>query len=253
MQVLTVINQKGGIGKTTAALNIGAALRHSGYKVLYIDTDQQSSLTNTLLAGGQDKTLLDILIKHTPAEEAIAHTELGDIIPSHTDLAAADIMLYNEVGKEYLLKEAIAPIRAAAEYDYIIIDTPPVLSTLTINALTAADRAIIPLHADIYSLDGLGQVAKTINTVKQRLNPALTISGVVITLYDARGRLEQDIAAHLEELAAAIGTKLYNTKIRRCKPIKEAQSYGKDLFTYAPKSNGAADYRALTAEIIEEG
>lgn len=251
MQVITVINQKGGVGKTTTALNIGAALRQEGYKVLFIDTDGQSSLSRTLDALNRNKTLLDILTAHTPASEAIATTDLGDIIPSNTALSAADLMLYNEVGREYLLKEAIAPVKSA--YDYIIIDTPPTLSTLTINALTASDKVIIPLEADIYSLDGLGEVAKTIYTVRARLNPGLSISGVVITKYNGRTNLAKDITDHLEQLTTALNTKLYKTRVRECIKIKEAQTLKQDLFTYAPRCNGAADYKALAAEIIEEG
>lgn len=253
MEVITVINQKGGVGKTTTALNLGAALRHNGYKVLYIDTDGQSSLTRTLNALNSPVTLLDILTKQAPAAEAITTTELGDIIPSNINLVGADLMLYNEVGREYILKEAIQPIRESGAYDYIIIDTPPTLSTLTINALTASDRVIIPLEADIYSLDGLGEVAKTINAVKSRLNPGLTISGVVITKYDSRTNLTKDITDHLERLTQALNTKLFNAKIRACIKIKEAQTLKKDLFLYAPKCNGVSDYKALAAELTEEG
>ena len=250
MQVITVINQKGGVGKTTTAQNIGAGLMQKGYKVLFIDLDGQSNLTYCFNCLNQLITSLEVLTKQVPASKAIRHTKQGDIIPATINLVGADSLI-TEIGKEYRLKEAITPLRK--KYDYIIIDTPPALSILTINALTASDKVIIPVQADTYSLQGLGGVADTIGTVKQYCNPNLTISGVLITRYNGRTVLTRDITEYLEQVAEGLNTKVFNTKIREGIAVKEAQTMQQDLFSYAPKSNAAADYSAFLEELLKEG
>lgn len=250
MQTITVINQKGGVAKTTTAQNIGAGLKQQGYRVLFVDLDGQSNLTYCFNCINKPITALEVLTKKSTAADAIQHTDQGDIIPATINLVGADSLI-TEVGKEYRLKEALAPL--SNDYDYIIIDTPPALSILTINALTASDRVIIPVQADTYSLQGLGGVADTIATVKQYCNPALTISGVLITRYNGRTILTRDITEYLEQVAADLNTKVFNTKIRECIAVKEAQTMQQDLFAYAPKSNAAADYSALLTELLQEG
>lgn len=247
-EIITVINQKGGVGKTTTTLNIGAGLRAKGYKVLFIDLDAQGNMSFTFNANNSPLTSLEVLTKTATAKEVIQQTPLGDIIPASPSLAGADNII-TEIGKEYRLREALEPIKA--DYDYIIIDTPPALSILTINALTVSNSVIIPVQADTYSLQGLGGMADTINTVKQYCNPALTIKGIVITRYNSRAILTRDITEYLEQTAKQFNTKVFNTKVRECIAIKEAQTVQQDLFTYAPKSNGAIDYNNLLLEIME--
>ena len=248
-EIITVINQKGGVGKTTTALNIGAGLKSKGYKVLFIDLDAQCNLSYSLKANSSPLSSLEVLTKTATAKEVIQQTELGDIIPASPSLAGADNLI-TEIGKEYRLREAVAPIQA--EYDYIIIDTPPALSILTINALVVSNSVIIPVQADTYSLQGLGGMADTINQVKQYCNPALTIKGIVITRYNSRAILTRDITEYLNQVAGQLNTKVFSTKVRECIAIKEAQTVQQDLFIYAPKSNGAVDYNNLIIEITED-
>lgn len=247
-EVIAIINQKGGVGKSTTANAIGAGLSLKGYKVLYIDLDAQGNLTYTLGAVTNGLTSLDLLSKTAGAAEAIQHTGQGDIIAASPALAGADTVI-TAVGKEYRLKEAIEPLKES--YDYIIIDTPPALGILTINALTACTGAVIPAQADIYSLQGISQLHSTIQTVRQYCNPALTIKGIVLTRYSARAILSREVAEMIDETAKRLDTKLYKTTIRENIAVKESQARQQNIFTYSPKSNAAEDYKALVDEIIE--
>lgn len=246
MRVISVTNQKGGVGKSTTAQSVGAYLREQGQRVLFIDLDGQGNLTYSMDAQ-PTRTINGVLTGEVTAREAITHTEQGDLIASSKILAAADSML-TDTGKEYRLKEAIADLTDL--YDYVIIDSPPTLSILTINALTAATEVIIPAQADIYSLQGLSDLQHTIESVKRYCNPDLKIDGIVFTRYNARATLTRDITEYAEKLAAGLNTRVYGTKIRECTAIKEAQLQRQSIFKYAPKSNGAADYAALTQEIL---
>lgn len=248
IKTIAIINQKGGVGKSTTALCVGAGLSLKGFKVLYIDLDAQGNLTYTLGADINGLTALDILTKQATAEQTIQRTAQGDVIAASPSLAGADTLI-TAVGKEYRLKEALEPIKE--KYDYIVIDTPPALSVLTINALTACTGVIIPAQADIYSLQGISQLNNTIQTVKQYCNPSLEVMGIVLTRYSARAILSREVAEMIEQTAANLNTKLYKATIRENISVKEAQASQQNIFEYAPKSNAAADYSALVDEIID--
>ena len=248
IKTIAIINQKGGVGKSTTALCVGAGLSLKGFKVLYIDLDAQGNLTYTLGADINGLTALDILTKEATAEQTIQRTAQGDVIAASPSLAGADTLI-TAVGKEYRLKEALEPIKE--KYDYIIIDTPPALSVLTINALTACTGVIIPAQADIYSLQGISQLNNTIQTVKQYCNPSLEVMGIVLTRYSARAILSREVAEMIEQTATNLNTKLYKATVRENIAVKEAQASQQNIFEYAPKSNAAADYSALVDEIID--
>ena len=248
-EVITIINRKGGVAKTTTAKNIAAGLSEQGYKVLLIDLDGQASLTIDFEAPTNAGNSLELLTQTREATELITHTQQGDIIPASAALAGADSII-TETGKEYRLKEALEPLYK--KYDYIIIDTPPALGTLTVNALTACDSVIIPTTADSYSLVGVGSLAETIERIKRYTNPSLKVKGILITRFNGRTIIGRDMAQNAEEIARLLQTKVFKTKIRDCVAVKEAQAMHRDLFTYSPKCNATADYRNLTKEILEE-
>lgn len=248
-ECIAISNQKGGVGKSTTASALGAGLFHRGYKVLYVDLDAQGNLTYSMGATDAASTSLDVLTGNTTAKEAIVSTPQGDIIAASPSLANADI-IFTATGKEYRLKEALDPIQN--EYDYIILDTPPALGILTINALTACHSVIVPAQADVYSLQGIGQLANTIQTVKKYCNPTLYIKGLLITRYNARAVLSRDMADLLADTAQKLNTKVYHTRIRECIALKEAQARQQDIFTYSPRSNAVTDYNAFIDETLEK-
>lgn len=248
-EVLAIINQKGGVGKSTTAAALGAGLILKGYRVLYIDLDAQGNLTFNMGAGASALSSLEMLTGTATAEEAIRHTEQGDIIPASPALAGADNLI-TTTGKEYRLKEALEPLYKL--YDYIVIDTPPALGILTVNALTACTGAIVPAQADAWSLQGITQLNGTIQTVKKYCNPALKVKGIVLTRFNSRAVVSRDMQELIAQTAGALNTKLYKTTIRECTALKEAQAVQQDIYSYAPRSNATADYKALVAEIIEE-
>ena len=247
-KAIAVINQKGGVGKSTTALAIGAGLSLKGYSVLFIDLDAQGNLSYTLGADTKGYNAMGVLERPETAKEEIQHTPQGDIIASSPKLAGADKLL-EETGKEYRLKEALESLQGA--YDYIIVDTPPALGILTINALTACTGAIIPAQADIYSLQGIGQLNSTIETVKKYCNPSLSIMGIVITRFTGRSIIRREAAEMLEHTAHQLHTKLLSSKIRECAALVEAQATKQNMYSYAPRSNATADYKALVDEIIK--
>lgn len=248
MKTIAIINQKGGVGKSTTALAIGAGLILKGYSVLYTDLDAQGNLSYTLGADTKGYNAMGVLERPETAKEEIQHTPQGDIIASSPKLAGADKLL-EETGKEYRLKEALESLQGA--YDYIIVDTPPALGILTINALTACTGAIIPAQADIYSLQGIGQLNSTIETVKKYCNPSLSIMGIVITRFNGRSIIRREVAEMLEHTADQLHTKLFSSKIRECTALVEAQATKQNIYSYAPRSNATADYKALVDEIIK--
>ena len=247
MKTITVTNQKGGTGKTTTAIQLAAGLSLKGYKTLSIDLDAQGNLTYTAGAKTDGATALGVLTGEVKAENAIQHTPSGDIIAANKALAGADAFIA-DTGKEYRLKEALESLQAA--YDYIIIDTPPALGILTINALTACTGAIIPAQADIYSLQGIAQLNSTIETVKKYCNPSLSIMGIVLTRFNGRSIIRREVAEMLERTAEQLHTKLYTSKIRECTALVEAQATKQNIYSYAPRSNATADYKALVDEIL---
>ena len=248
-RVYAVINQKGGVGKSTTAATLAAGLSLKGYKTLSIDLDAQGNLTYTAGAKTNGATALGVLTGEVKAEDAIQHTESGDIIAANKALAGADAFIA-DTGKEYRLKEALESVQAA--YDYIIIDTPPALGILTINALTACHSVIIPAQADIYSLQGIEQLAETMKPVKKYCNPALTIEGILLTRYSPRSILSREVAELAEQLAAKLGTRLFKTTIREAIAVKEAQISQRTLYNYAPKSKVTEDYTRFLEELIGE-
>ena len=248
-EIITVINQKGGVGKSTTAAALGAGLTLKGYRVLHIDLDAQGNLTFCMGAGAAALSSLEVLTGTATAQDAIKITAQGDIIPASPALAGADALI-TTTGKEYRLKEALEPLHDL--YDYIVIDTPPALGILTVNALTACTGAIIPSQADVFSLQGIAMLGQTIITVRKYCNRGLKVKGIVLTRYNSRAVLSRDMADLIDQTAQQLQTKLYRTKIRECTALKEAQAVQENIFSYAPKSNAAADYRDLVAEIIEE-
>lgn len=249
-EIIAIVNRRGGAGKTATAHAIGAGLALRGYKTLFIDLDSQCNLTFDVGGKVARFTSIEVLSGTATAQEAIQHTEGGDIIPASPSLAIADTTI-TDTGKEYRLKEALEPIKQS--YDYIIIDTPPALGVLTVNALTACTSAIIPAQAEVHSLQGIGLLYEVIQAVQKYTNPALTIKGILITRYNGRAILSRDMKSNLEATAKQLGTKVFTTPIRECTAVKEAQATQQAIFTYAPRSNATADYTALIEDILEEG
>lgn len=248
-QIIAITNQKGGVGKSTTAYALGAAYRKQGGRVLYIDLDAQGSLSYAMGAKAGGHTVLDVLTNRVRSSQAVQATPGGDLLPYDPALSGADLLL-DMAGKEYRLREALEPILAA--YDWIVIDTPPSLGVLTVNALAACTWVLIPAQADVYSLQGIGQLYSTIRAVKTHCNPSLIIKGILLTEYSSRTILSRDLATLIGKAAEGIGTTLLKTTIRQNVALKEAQALRTDIYSYAPKSNAAKDYRALLAELNQE-
>ena len=247
-KIIAVINQKGGVGKSTTAEALTAGLLLKGYTCLAIDLDAQGNLSYT--AGAKTEgvpTVLEVLTGEATAREAIQHLQGGDVIAANKALAGADAFI-NSTGKEYKLKEALEELQG--EYQYIIIDTPPALGILTVNALTACHSIIIPAQADIYSLQGIEKLAETIKPVKKYCNPSIFIEGILLTRYSPRSVLSREVAEIAGKLADKLGTKVFKTTIREAIAVKEAQISQQSLFEYAPKAKVAEDYRAFIEELL---
>ncbi len=242
-------NQKGGVGKTTSAVNLTAYLAALGRRVLLIDMDAQANASSSM---GIDKSKLtvssyDVLLGNVTAAKATLKNEKYNlhIIPSSPALAAAEIELVGELAREYRLRQALAT--EVEKYDYILIDCPPSLGLLTVNALTAATTGVlIPVQCEYLALEGLSQLSRTVQLVKQRLNPKLEIAGLLLTMYDARTALSQQVAAEVEKF---YGSRVFSTRIPRNVRLSEAPSYGQPILTYAPSSPGGLAYKALAAEL----
>ena len=249
-RTIVIANQKGGVGKTTTAINLSASLADLGKKILVIDTDPQGNTSSGL---GVEKnevenTVYELLIGETTIEECIQKEvfENLDIISSNINLAAAEIELTGFEEKEFILKKAVDQVRA--DYDFIIIDCPPSLNTLTINAMCAADTVLVPIQCEYYALEGLSQLMNTVELVRDRLNPNLEIEGVVFTMYDARTNLSLQV---VENVKANLDQKIYKTIIPRNVRLAEAPSHGKPINIYDSKSTGAESYRLLAQEVID--
>ncbi len=249
-RIIAIANQKGGVGKTTTAINLSACLAEAGKKVLMLDCDPQGNATSGL---GINKntaeiTSYDILIGEATAEEAIVHTEYEglDVIPSNINLSGAEIELIGVEQKEYILQKQIGPLKD--RYDFIIIDCPPSLNMLTVNAMTTADTVLVPIQCEYYALEGLSQLIHTINLVNQRLNPNLRMEGVVFTMYDARTNLSLQV---VENVKNNLKQTIYKTIIPRNVRLAEAPSHGMPINVYDTRSAGAESYRLLAEEVIE--
>lgn len=248
-RVIAVANQKGGVGKSTTAINLSACLAEKGKKVLTIDIDPQGNTTSGL---GVDKnsvenTLYELLLEQADVKDVIVKdaVENVDLIPSNVNLSGAEIELIGVEEKEYILKKIIDKIRR--KYDYIIMDCPPSLSMLTINALTAATSVLVPIQCEYYALEGLSQLIHTIELVQERLNKRLKIEGVVFTMYDARTNLSLQVVENVKE---NLNQNIYKTIIPRNVRLAEAPSYGQPITIYDSKSSGAESYRLLAEEVI---
>ena len=245
-KVISISNHKGGVGKTTSAINIGAGLNKLKKKVLLIDLDPQANLSQSLGIIEPEFTIYGALkgdYKLQPIEVAKGL----DLIPSTLDLSGAEVEMSGEAGREYILKELIDPIKNS--YDYIIIDSPPSLGLLTINSFTASDEIFIPLQAQYLALQGLTKLMEVVDKIKQRLNKGLSIGGVFITQYDSRKVLNRDVA---ETIQTHFKDKVFKTKIRDNIALAEAPSQGLDIFRYNSKSYGAEDYLKLSKELIKK-
>ena len=247
-RITVITNQKGGVGKTTTSHALICALRKLSFRTLAIDTDPQSNLTITMNADETIPGVYEMLKGEISPQDAIQKTNQGDIISASLMLSGADLE-FTTVGREYLLADCLEQLKD--QYDHIIIDSPPTLGILTINALTASNDVIIPLGADTYSLQELAQLNTTISVIKKRCNPNLSIAGLLLTRYNGRTILSKELREIIEEKAQQIGTKAFNTVIREGIAIKEAQAQRGDLFELCPKSNPAMDYLAFVGEYLD--
>ena len=246
--IVSVINQKGGVGKSTTAHCLGAGLARRGKRVLFVDLDPQCNLTITLGVGEVKASVLDVLMRKSTIQDAIVSVELGDVLASNPSLAVAESLI-NETGKEFRLKEALESV--ADKYDYVVIDTPPALGVLTVNALTASNKAVVPAMADVYSVHGITQLVQTVESIKKYCNQSLQVDGVLLTKYSPRTVISRDMLEVIAQPASKLGAKIYDTKIRECVAIREAQCLGCDVFSYAPKSNASVDYNGFIDEFLK--
>lgn len=251
-RIIAIANQKGGVGKTTTAINLSACLAEAGQKVLTIDIDPQGNTTSGLGIdkNGVENTIYELILGEAEIEDVIFQTEFDNlsVIASNVDLAAAEIELIGISEKEYILKKAVEQVRD--RYDFVIIDCPPSLNMLTINAMTTADTVLVPIQCEYYALEGLSQLLHTVNLVKERLNPNLEMEGVVFTMYDARTNLSLQV---VENVKSNLHQTIYKTIIPRNIRLAEAPSHGLPINIYDPKSTGAESYRLLAEEVIHRG
>lgn len=251
-RIIAVANQKGGVGKTTTAINLSAALAEMEQKVLVIDIDPQGNTTSGfgLDKNELDKTVYEMMLGEYPIEECIVQEVLENlsILPSNVELAAAEIELIGIEEKEYILKKEVARVRE--QYDFVIIDCPPSLNMLTVNAMTTADTVLVPIQCEYYALEGLSQLLHTVDLVKDRLNPQLEMEGVVFTMYDARTNLSLQV---VENVKNNLNQTIYKTIIPRNVRLAEAPSHGMPINKYDAKSAGAESYQLLAEEVIHRG
>jgi chromosome partitioning protein len=244
-KVISISNHKGGVGKTTSAINIGAGLNKLGKKILLIDLDPQANLSQSLGLIEQERNIYGALRGEYKLEPIPVLKGL-DVIASTLDLSGAEVELSGEAGREYILRELLEPVRGS--YDYILIDSPPSLGLLTINSFTASDEVYIPLQAQYLALQGLAKLTEVLDKIKKRLNKELKVGGVIVTQYDSRKVLNRDVATTIE---AHFKAEVFKTKVRDNIALAEAPAQGVDIFRYNPKSFGAIDYLSLCKEILK--
>ena len=247
-KIVSIVNQKGGVGKTTTCVNLTAALKEAGKKVLLCDFDPQANATSGM---GVDKTasqgVYDVLINHPPTRRQIVSTRYGDVLPSSKALAGAGIEMIGMANREFLLKNALDEV--AADYDYVLIDCPPSLELLTLNALCASDSVLVPVQGEYFALEGLSDLMNTIRIVRRSLNPKLELEGVLLTMFDGRTNLALQVA---EEVKRYFPGKVYATVIPRNVRLSEAPSHGKPITSYDRTCRGAEAYTTLAAEFIKK-
>jgi len=247
--IICIANQKGGVGKTTTAINLAAAMADAGKKVLLVDCDPQANATTGLGIdkAGLEKTLYHGLIGHAKAEEIVVETKTSglSIMPSRVELIGFEVEMISDSSRERLLQKLLSPCSHA--YDYIFVDCPPSLSLLTVNAMTAAHGVLIPLQSEFYALEGLGQLLQTVKRIKKHMNPSLRIEGILLTLFDKRTNLSGQVADDAEKYFKNM---VYETRIPRAVRLAEAPSYGKPIISYDSASPGAVSYMCLAREIL---
>ncbi|MEW6743296.1 MAG: AAA family ATPase [Planctomycetota bacterium] len=254
MRIVAIINQKGGVGKTTTAVNLGAALARAGRRVLLVDVDPQANLSVHLDVDvtGEIASIYDLLCGRRRAHELVCSTaqERLAILPATLDLAGAELELASAVGREVILREALERDRAEGllDYDWLLVDSPPSLGLLAVNALTAADEVVIPIQAQYFALQGMSKLVEVIDLVRARLNRKLQIAGIVVCMYQGQTTLGREVLA---EVRRFFGDKVFKTLVRQNVKLAEAPSHGRTIFDYAPASHGAEDYARLCDEVLE--
>ena len=247
-KIIAVANQKGGVGKTSTCVNLAYGLKKRGRNVLLVDCDAQGNATSGM---GVDKSktpnMYNIMSQGIPARDCVIHTKYGDVIPTNKDLSGATVELVDVAEREYVRREALGPLREV--YDYILIDCPPSLELLTVNALAAADSVLVPVQCEYYALEGIADLTTTIKMINSRINPKLEIQGIVLTMYDSRTNFSEQVAG---EIRRYFGEKVYKTVIPRNIRIAEAPSHGKPVIAYDRISRGSGAYLKLTSELVKQ-
>jgi chromosome partitioning protein len=247
-RVIALANQKGGVGKTTTAVNLGACLAELGYRTLIVDLDPQGNASTGLGIDPRaiETSMYDVLLQGTPMEDCIEASSVRNLFvaPANLDLAGAEIELVPAFSRETRLKEAIEAVRG--QFDYILIDCPPSLGLLTVNGLAAAQEVLVPIQCEYYALEGLGQLLRNVDLVQKRLNPDLELSGIVLVMYDARTKLSDQVAAEVRE---HFGDTVFRQMVPRTVRLSEAPSFGQPIIAFDPSSRGAIAYRELAKEV----